>query len=390
MEEVLHVQKQRIYSIDIFRGVIMILMALDHVRDFMSNSPINPLDLTKTSAILFFTRWITHFCAPTFVFLSGTSAYLSLSSKKKSKKEASLFLLKRGLWLIFLEFTIIGFGWQFDVYFHMLFVQVIWVIGFSMIVLSDLIYLKPVYVGLFGLILIVGHNMLDFVTSDSFGNARLFWMVLHKQSLYQVNQYESVFVVYPLIPWIGVMAVGYAFGTLFKQESQARRALFIKIGAACLLIFVVLRYFNIYGDPFPWQHQAVWWKDILAFIKCQKNPPSLLFLLMTLGISIIVLGLLENRNNKLTRIFIVYGRVPLFYYILHVYLVHGIEIAIVLLKGLPVKQYFVASITALGPNGFSLPVVYLIWLAVIVILYFPCRWYIKFKQRRTDWWLSYL
>jgi uncharacterized membrane protein len=389
MEAALPIQKARIHSIDILRGIVMVIMALDHVRDFTSNAPFDPLDLSKTSLILFFTRWITHFCAPTFIFLSGASAYLSLS-KKKNTKEASRFLLTRGLWLIVLELTIIGFGWQFDIGFHNIFTQVIWVIGWSMIILSALVYLKPVYVGMFGLILIFGHNLLDPITSDSFGHYKLVWMFLHEANFYQVNHYESVLMVYPLIPWAGVMAVGYAFGTLFKMEAAARRSLFIKIGLSSLLLFIVLRYFNLYGDPFPWQHQAVWWKNILAFVKCQKYPPSLQYVLMTLGVSITALALFDRTDNKLSRIFIVYGRVPLFYYILHVYLIHGIQLAIVLIKGLPLKQSLSIGPGSLGADGFNLPVVYLIWLAVVFILYFPSRWYMKLKQWRNDWWLSYL
>jgi len=389
MEAALPIQKARIHSIDILRGIVMVIMALDHVRDFTSNAPFDPLDLSKTSLIMFFTRWITHFCAPTFIFLSGASAYLSLS-KKKNKKEASRFLFTRGLWLILLELTIIGFGWQFDIGFHNIFTQVIWVIGWSMIILSALVYLKPVYVGMFGLILIFGHNLLDPITSDSLGSYKLLWMFLHEANFYQVNHYESVLMVYPLIPWAGVMAVGYAFGTLFKLEATARRSLFIKIGLSSLLLFILLRYFNIYGDPFPWQHQAVWWKNILAFVKCQKYPPSLQYILMTLGISIIALALLEHTNNKFTRVLTVYGRVPLFYYILHIYLIHTIEIIVTIAKGLGTKSLQSIGPGSLGVNGFGLPVVYLIWLGVVAALYFPCRWFMQFKQRHNDWWLSYL
>lgn len=389
MEAALPIQKARIHSIDILRGIVMVIMALDHVRDYMWFAQMDPLDLSKTSAILFFTRWITHFCAPTFIFLSGASAYLSLS-KKKTTKEASLFLLTRGLWLIVLELTIISFGWQFDIGFHTIFAQVIWVIGWSMIILSALVYLKPIYVGLFGLVLIFGHNAFDYIKADDFGNYKVFWMLLHETNFYQINHYESIFVLYPLVPWVGVMAVGYAFGTLFKLEAKVRRRLFIKIGLACLFVFVVLRYFNIYGDPTPWEHQVVWWKDILAFVKCQKYPPSLQYLLMTLGVSITALAFLEHSNNRLTRIFTVYGRVPLFYYILHIYLIHTIELIVVLAKGLGNKPLQSIGPGSLGVDGFGLPVVYLIWLTVVIALYFPSRWYMRLKQRRNDWWLSYL
>lgn len=389
MQSALPVQKQRINSIDILRGIIMVIMALDHVRDYFTNVPYDPLDLTKASTALFLTRWITHFCAPTFIFLSGCSAFLSLS-KKKTKKQASLFLLTRGLWLLLLEVTIISFGWQFDASFHNIIIQVIWAIGWSMIVLSALIYLKPIYIGLFGLILIFGHNAFDYVRSDSWGHYKLFWMFLHEQNFYQINSYESILILYPIIPWIGVMAAGYAFGPLFKMEPAVRKSIFIKIGLSSLTIFIILRSFNIYGDPFPWQPQATWWRDVLAIIKCHKYPPSLLYLLMTLGIAILALAALETANNKLTRIFTVYGRVPMFYYVPHIYIIHILQIVIGLLSGFALKQFTSLNFLPVHGWGYSLPLIYLIWLSVVAVLYFPCRWYMKIKQSRTDWWLSYL
>lgn len=388
MEPTVLVQKQRIFSIDILRGIIMVIMALDHVRDFYSNAPMDPLDLTKTSAALFLTRWITHFCAPTFVFLAGTSAFLSLS-KRKSKKEASLFLLKRGIWLLILELTIIGFGWQLDPGFHMIFAQVIWAIGWSMIVLAALVFLKPVYVGAFGLVLIFGHNALDHINADSLGHFKLLWLILHQQGFYQLDNYESIFLLYPLVPWIGVMAAGYAFGTLFQLPPAVRKSLFIKIGLGCLALFIVLRFFDIYGDPFPREPETIWWKAVLSFIKCQKYPPSLLYLLMTLGVSITALGLLEGVDTKLSKIFLVYGRVPMFYYIQHIYIIHLSSVVAAMSKGITAAQLRAAQGSAVG-WGYSLPVVYLIWIAVVFILYFPCRWFMKVKERRKDWWLSYM
>ncbi len=389
MEAALPQQSSRIHSIDILRGIIMVIMCLDHVRDFYSNSPFDPLDLTKTSVIMFMTRWITHLCAPTFIFLSGVSAYLSLS-KKKTKKEASLFLLSRGLWLIFLELTVIGFGWQVTGALHNIFAQVIWAIGWSMVIMSVLVYFKPLYVGLFGLILIFGHNAFDYVRSDTWGHYKFFWMFLHEPGFYQFNSYESIFLMYPLVPWVGVMAAGYAFGTLFKQTPDKRRAIFIRIGISSLVLFLILRGFNIYGDPFPWQQQSVWWKDILAVIRVQKYPPSLAYLLITLSISVTSLGSLEYANNAVTRIFTVFGRVPMFYYVLHVYLVHYSQIIAALSSGITIKQLQSGGPGIPSPYGFSLPVVYLIWITLVVILYFPCRWFMKVKQNRRDWWLSYI
>ncbi|GAB3923250.1 DUF1624 domain-containing protein [Mucilaginibacter myungsuensis] len=385
----LPVQTSRIHSIDILRGIIMVIMALDHVRDFYSNATFDPLDLSKTSVIFFMTRFITHFCAPTFIFLSGTSAFLSLS-KKKTKKEASLFMLSRGLWLLFLEMTIISFGWQVDTGFHTIFAQVIWAIGWSMVIMSVLIFLEPIYVGIIGLILIFGHNAFDGIKSASFGEGKFLWMFLHEQNFYQISSDRGIFFLYPLIPWVGVMAAGYAFGTLFKFGPDKRQALFIKIGLASILLFLILRGLNIYGDPFPWQHQSVWWKNILAVLRVQKYPPSLAYLLITLGVSITALGLLERTDNKVSRIFTVFGRVPMFYYILHIYLIHGSQIIGALLSGVTKQQLEQGGPGKPNPFGFDLWAVYLIWFTVVFILYWPCRWFMKVKQRRKEWWLSYL
>ena len=390
MEATLPNLKQRIYSIDILRGIIMVIMALDHVRDFYSNVHYDPLDLDKTTPILFFTRWITHFCAPTFVFLAGTSAFLSLT-KKKNKGEASMFLLKRGLWLVFLELTIVTFGWQLDPGYHVFFVQVIWAIGWSMVVLSALVFLKPLYVGIIGLLLILGHNALDLIKADSFGGSgKLLWLIIHQQGFYSFGANHGMFILYPLVPWIGVMAAGYAFGTLFKLEPAIRKTWFIRIGLGSLILFVLLRYFNIYGDPFPWKVQATWYQNVMAFVKCQKYPPSLLYILMTLGISILALAGLENVNNKVSRIFMVYGRVPMFYYVLHLYTIHISQIVVALLSGVTVQQLLSGAIDKQGLWGFSLPIVYLVWLSIVAALYFPCKWFMGVKQRRKDWWLSYI
>jgi len=381
--------KQRILSIDILRGIIMVIMALDHVRDFFTGTTFDPLDLSQTSPQLFLTRWITHFCAPTFVFLAGTSAFLSAGSK--TKKQVSGGLLKRGLWLLLLELTVINFGWMFDPGFHVLFLQVIWAIGWSMIVLSALVYLKPLYIGLFGLLLIFGHNALDGIHADTLGQGKMIWQLLHEQAFERLNSYEMMFALYPLIPWIGVMAAGYVFGSVFKLEPAVRQVWLMRIGLACLALFVVLRFWNIYGDPFPWQVQPVWWKSVLAFVKCHKYPPSLLYLLMTLGVSILALAGLERANNKPSRIFIVYGRVPMFYYILHIYLIHAAQIITALLISYPVMPLLTHNTDKLAVKwGFGLPGVYLIWFIVVVALYFPCRWFMRIKQTRKNWWLSYI
>lgn len=364
----------------------MVIMALDHVRDFFTDVHYNPLDLTKASAMLFLTRWITHLCAPTFMFLSGVSSSLSLS-RRNDKKEASFFMIKRGLMLILMELTIVCFGFMFDPKFQLNILAVFWALGCSMIVLAGLIHFKPVYIAVFGLILIFGHNAFDHIHTDTLGNSRLLWMLLHEGGYYR--EY-SLMVLYPIIPWIGVMAVGYAFGSFFKLDGQYRRTLFIRIGLACLCLFLILRGFNIYGDPVEWHTQGIWWKSILSFINFQKYPPSLAYLLMTLGIAILALGFLDDIDNKLTRIFTVYGRVPMFYYMAHLYLGHTTQLVVAFFGGYQLKYFFRGLFVGYPPSfGYGLPVVYLVWIFVVVALYLPCRWFMKIKQTRTDKWLRY-
>lgn len=382
--------KQRFRSIDILRGLIMVIMALDHVRDYFSNVQFDPLDIDKTTPVLFLTRWITHLCAPTFIFLAGTSVFLS-QGNRKTKKETSLFLVKRGLWLILLELTLLNFGWFFNTGFHVLVGQVIWAIGWSMIVLAALIYLKPLYVGLIGLLMITGHNAFDQVHADTFGNLRPLWLFLHEQGMVSLGKSHMLMLFYPLIPWAGVMAAGYSFGTLFNLDVALRKRWFIRIGSGCLIAFGLIRFLNKYGDPFPWHRQEEWWKTVLSFINCNKYPPSLLYLLITLGISILLLGLLEAVNNPVSRIFQVYGSVPFFYYILHIYLVHILQIAVAAVQGVPWGYLFNGrGFTPINGSSFGLGTVYLFWILVVGLLYLPCRWFMKVKKRRNDWWLSYL
>ncbi|MBE9585414.1 DUF1624 domain-containing protein [Mucilaginibacter sp. JRF] len=375
--------KKRIDSIDITRGLIMVIMALDHTRDFFMPQQFDPTDLTRASTSLFLTRFITHFCAPTFVFLAGTSAFLFFSNGK-TKGEAAKFLITRGLWLVFLEFTVIRFGWALNLNFDFVFVQVIWALGISMIALAGLIYLPRAAIAAIGLIMIFGHNALDGIKTDQmpapWGTV---WSFLHVQTIVQLTSYTKVFILYPLIPWIGVMAVGYVFGGLFKLDSAKRKPLLITIGLSSLALFVVLRLVNIYGDPNQWTDQGVWYRTILSFINVQKYPPSLDYLLITLGACNLLLAAFENAENGFTRIMVLFGRVPMFYYILHLYLLRLMAfIAYLIVKtannGTPPK------------DGASLYFVYLMWALAIFILYFPCRWYMKYKMTHKQWWLSYL
>lgn len=370
--------KKRIDSIDILRGIVMIIMALDHTRDFFMSLPYEPTDLTRASTALFLTRFITHYCAASFVFLAGTGAFLSLK-RGKTKAEACRFLLSRGLWLVILEITIVSLGWGVGE-----FLQVIWAIGVSMMVLAFLIYLPVPLIAAFGLILIFGHNAFDHINIATFSpGEKIEWTILHVQGFVHLGPI-NFFVMYPLIPWIGVMATGYSFGTLFTIDAAKRKRILVTLGLSAIALFIVIRYFAIYGDPTIWTYQGNIHRTILSFINVTKYPPSLDYLLITLGPGMLFLAWVEGKSNKLTDIFVVYGRVPLFYYILHLYLIHLLNIVIGLVVPLP-QGFF-------GPQNPGLPLgwVYVVWLSVVSILYFPCRWFMKYKREHKQWWLSYL
>ena len=406
--------KKRIDSIDLLRGIVMVIMMLDHTRDFIHSGSFlfDPTDLSRTTVALFFTRWITHFCAPVFVFLAGTGAYLQFA-RGKSKPELSRFLVTRGIWLIVLELTLVKFGMWFSFDLRMLaFLQVIWVIGVSMIVLGALIYLPLKVVGAFGLLLIALHNLLDgfhFVRWSGPGSpvpgigAKL-WMVLHQaQAPFPIVGFPSpiVIVIYPLVPWIGVMAAGYAFGALYQMDAQRRRRWLLLIGATATALFVLLRSIDVYGDAAKWSTQKDAIFTLLSFVNTTKYPPSLLFLLMTLGPSILLLALFESGTLAATRsigrrvreFFVTFGRVPLFFYLLQWYTAHLIAVLLSLAFGKPTQRLFQTPIDWTGPpppgSGFNLAVVYLCWIAGVLLLYPLCKWFAGVKQRRRDWWLSY-
>ena len=374
-------ESKRIQSIDILRGIIMMVMALDHVRDYFHAYKGDPTDLARASTVLFFTRWLTHYCAPVFVFLSGTSAFLSMS-KGKTMGEQSRQLLSRGLWLIALEVTVVFDGWMFALDYHHIFLQVIWAIGVSMVCLSALIWLPRAVVLSIGLLMIAGHNLLDgWQPAGRWGKV---WDVLHVQGPVSYGHGNTLMIIYPLIPWIGVMAVGYCFGAVMKMEAAQRNRWLYGIGGGAIALFVVLRGLNVYGDPSPWERQATVWRTVLSFIRVSKYPPSLLYLLMTLGPAIAAMPLLERMGSGPGNVFKVYGRVPLFYYILHIYLIHCIALGCSYLfwNGAPVGPF--------GHPGYSLGVVYVVWVAVVAILYLPCRWFMRIKMSHRKWWLSYL
>ncbi|HEV8168141.1 MAG TPA: heparan-alpha-glucosaminide N-acetyltransferase domain-containing protein [Pyrinomonadaceae bacterium] len=399
---------RRIDSIDLLRGIVMVIMMLDHTRDFVHNAAreFDPTDLSRTNIALFFTRWITHFCAPTFVFLAGTSAYLQFA-RGKSKAELSRFLVTRGLWLILLEVTIVQWCVTFHPDYQFLgFLQVIWVIGVSMIVLAALIHFPKTVIAAFGLLMIALHNLTDGIRvvgwrgpgTPNPGLGTKLWILLHQAfdgfAIFSENS-PVLFVIYPLIPWIGVMAVGYVLGVVYQFDAARRRRLLVSIGGSATLLFIIIRAINRYGDPSVWKQQQSFVFTVLSFINTSKYPPSLLFLLMTLGPAILLLALFETRSpsGPIRNFFITFGRVPLFFYVLQWFLAHVISILLHLAFGKPVAWLFGSPLN-FGPPpqgiGFNLGIVYLSWIAGVLILYPLCKWFAGVKQRRRDWWLSYL
>ena len=410
--------RRRIDSIDLLRGIVMVTMMLDHTRDFVHYLAIrgfDPTDLANTSVKLFLTRWITHFCAPVFVFLAGTSIYLQIA-RGKSKSHLSRFLLTRGFWLIFLEFTWIRIAVTFNVNYRFLGVmQVIWVIGVSMIILAILIHLPLRIVGAFGLVLIFFHNLLDRFHVQGWRGpqsavpgvwSKLF-IILHQAfEAFPVLWFfpsPVVVVLYPLIPWVGVMAAGYAFGSVYQIDAQRRRRILILLGTLATALFLVLRGINRYGDPSHWLRTGNWKFTFISFLNVTKYPPSLLFLLMTLGPALLALAWFERIGKpafpphsvpqRISNFFITFGRVPLFFYLLQWPTAHFLSVLVHLLAGKPVRWMFGAQINFAGPPpgvGFNLAVVYACWIAGVLLLYPLCKWWAGVKARRRDWWLSYL
>lgn len=393
MHSTLTATKWRISSIDILRGLVMIIMALDHVRDFfhisaMTEDPTNP---ATTTPILFFTRWITHYCAPVFVFLSGTSAFLS--GQKKTKKELSSFLLKRGLFLMVLEIVVINFLIVFDPLYRFIGLQVIWVIGVSMVLLSFLIYLPTRVLFMIGIALVVGHNMLDGFNYRNMNETPLWYALLHQPLFTSYADGRFFAVLYPLIPWPGIMLLGYCMGTWFVKEFDAnkRKRLLLGWGSAAVIAFFFMRWLNVYGDLVPWTAQKDTAATIISFFNVTKYPPSLLYCCMTLGPALLALIWLEKVKGKWSEIVMVYGRVPMFYYILHFFLIHILCVVAFFATGRPLSDAASGNF-AFRPNdfGFSLPVVYVIWIGVIAILYPICKWYNRYKSTHDQWWLAYL
>ncbi len=387
----------RITSIDLLRGLVMVIMALDHVRMYFALGTwyASPTDLDTTTPALFFTRWITHFCAPVFIFLAGTSAFLR-STRDVSKARTAWFLFTRGLWLVIVEIVIVNFGWTFDVTYSLLILQVIWAIGISMIILAGLVFLPTPLILAAGLVVVFSHNMLDSIRRHGLGFLDYAWYILHQPQLVTADG-RVISIFYPVLPWAGLMALGYAYGTLFRNAVPRSRRTFVLLvsGATATLLFIVLRQFNLYGEPVPRQVLDSSIFTMISFLNTSKYPPSLHFLLMTMGPALVFLALIEYARPRPTNPLVVFGRVPFFFYIVHIYLIHALATVTLAITGWDWHEYILSAPRFQSGRligfGFSLETVYVIWGIVVVMLYPLCRWYQKVRQNNPGkWWLSYL
>lgn len=390
----------RIESIDLLRGIVMIIMALDHARDYFHHSTgiagtFSPTDLDQTTPEIFFTRIITHICAPVFIFLAGTSAYLY--GLKRTKAEVSKFLVTRGLWLVLVEIIVMNFVWWFDPGYELINLQVIWTIGICMMTLSVLIFLPKKWLLIVGLIIVTAHNLLEGIQMEGKSFISIIWYIIYQGGFVTISDNHFVQFLYPVLPWIGVIVLGYIFGSLYKRNvrEEIRRKWLIGLGLGCIFLFIILRFFNIYGSVEEWSTQENSLFTFLSFLNLEKYPPSLNFLLFNLGIGFLLLYIIENARNRITSFIIVFGRVPFFYYVLHVLLLHVLAIIILIITGenwrtmVLNRETFMSGL--LQDYGYSLFVVYLMSIVVVALLYYPCKLYMNYKMKnRTKWWLSYL
>jgi uncharacterized membrane protein len=386
--------RQRVDVVDVVRGIIMILMALDHTRDYFGDASVSPTNLATTTVALFFTRWVTHFCAPTFFLLTGTGAFLS--RRHRSVSDLSRFLITRGLWLILLELTVARFFWQFNVDYRVTLLNVLWALGWAMMVLGVLVHLPVRVVGAIGVMIIATHNVFDGVLPAALGSFAPLWTLLHSPGFVTQGTAHVVFVAYPIIPWIGVSAVGYSLGALWGLPAERRQAILLRLGLGCIAALLVLRGFNVYGDPEPWSMQSSGVMTLVSFLDLNKYPPSLLFLLMTLGPVLLALRALDGHTPALLRPAQVVGKVPMFYYLLHIVTLHLVALGACLFRFGTIRPAIesptVDRFPMTQPPGWpaGLPVVYLVWIGVVVAIYPLCRWYAGVKRRSNNPWLSYL
>jgi uncharacterized membrane protein len=387
-------RRSRVDPVDLLRGLVMVIMALDHVRDFFGGTAISPTNLATTTVPLFLTRWVTHICAPTFFLLTGTSAFFV--SRRRSRGDLARFLLTRGLWLVFLDAVVVRcLAFQFNVDYHVTVLNVLWALGWSMVALAALVALPLRAVLAIGIVMIAGHNLLDPIRPRAFGALAPLWTVLHVQGFLVNRPGFVVLLAYPLVPWIGVTAVGFALGQVFDWPAARRVAFLWRTGAAMTLAFVVLRGVNVYGDPSHWAAQRSTAMTIVSFLNTTKYPPSLLFLLMTLGPALMLLALFERGVPDVLAPLRTFGRVPLFYFVGHLLAVHLATVLICAIRYGAVHWMFespdLGHFPITEPPGWplGLPAVYALWAAIVVVMYWPCRWYAGVKGRSTSRWLSY-
>jgi uncharacterized membrane protein len=391
------ISTKRVYSIDVLRGIVMIIMALDHVRDYFHYTAAtdSPTNLLTTTPWLFFTRFITHFCAPTFVFLAGISAYLS--GQNKTRRQLSLSLIKRGAWLVVVEIIVVTLGWTFDPLYHILIIQVIWAIGISMIILGLFIWLPVNIILVSGLAIIFFHNLLDGVGMDAQGNVGPLWNLLHYGNFksIELGRGHIAIVIYAFLPWTGIMLTGYGLGKIFISTftSAARRRILFISGTGFLILFFILRFVNQYGDQDHWYIQGNLIFSCLSYLNVSKYPPSLDYICLTIGVAMIILGLLDRISRDSFKFLRVFGRIPFFFYVVHIYLIHIMAVILFYVEGYPSKDIAPQHLPFyFRPDhfGFGLPAVYLLWFAVIMILYPLCSWYDNYKTTHKQWWLSYM
>jgi len=382
--------RSRLESIDILRGLVMVFMALDHVKHNFMAEPFDPMNPDVTTFGYYMTRWITHFCAPAFCFLMGTGAYLA-GRRGKTTAELFWFLFSRGVWLLVLEFTIVKYGMFFQYDTANWLGVVLWSLGSCLVFLSFLVFLPTWMITAVGVAMILSHNLFDGVKADVFGPFRPLWVILHQGGAIELAKGVNFSVAYPLVPWTGVVAAGYGFGAIYGIEAKRRQRIMIVLGLALTVGFLILRAINVYGDPFPWTPRATPLRTALSFFNTHKYPPSLLFLLMTLGPALIVLGLLEKYppHDGLSRILLTFGRVPLFYWLIHWFVIQFLVRGVALARGFSLLD--APGMPPPDAAKYSLPMVYFWLFVILAILYFPCRWFAGVKARNKDvWWLSYL
>lgn len=384
-------------SVDALRGLVMIIMALDHTRDFFHAGAMvfQPEDLTRTTTAVFLTRWVTHICAPVFMFTAGLGAFFRLS-RGRTTGDLARFLWTRGVWLAVLDLTVLRLAMNFNLFSGPILLNVLWALGLSMVVLGFLVWIPVRFLAGLTILTIVLHNLADrILIFEMTGTRTWVWHVLHQPGMVRLGQ-STIIVAYTLVPWIAVMAAGFCFGQWMKAEDSLRHKRILYTGIALTVAFLVLRGINMYGDPVPWSSQAQG-MTVLSFLKCTKYPPSLDFLLMTLGPALMLLAWMDRLTFARTNPLIVFGRVPLFYFLGHIFLIHGLTMIFALLRYGRAGFLLNALPSAGGPAdlyppgyGYSLATVYGIWVLVVFLMYPLCLWFARLKERRNDWWLSFL